>query len=79
MASYPIFMERYAVLTNTYKVSVPNLPGAFSGFRIVHLSDLHYGFLVPLALIRHVVHRANQLKPDLIVCTGDYVHWCPNV
>jgi predicted RNase H-like HicB family nuclease len=40
MASYPIFMERYAVLTNTYKVSVPNLPGAVSGFRIVHLSDL---------------------------------------
>jgi len=40
MASYPIFMERYAVLTNTYKVSVPNLPSAFSGFSLVHLSDL---------------------------------------
>src|SRR3990172_7154043 len=41
---------------------------------IVQLSDLHYGFLVPLGLIRHVVERANELKPDLIVCTGDYVH-----
>jgi uncharacterized protein len=40
----------------------------------VHLSDLHYGFLVPLWFIQHVIDRSNQLKPDLIVCTGDYVH-----
>ncbi len=70
----PIFIERYIVQTNTYKVSVPNLPKAFSGFRIVQLSDLHYGFLVPIGLIKHVIERANQLKPDVIVCTGDYVH-----
>jgi hypothetical protein len=74
LASYPVFVERYIVLTNIYRVSVPNLPEAFSGFRIVHLSDLHYGFLVPLGLIRYVVDRANRLKPDLIACTGDYVH-----
>jgi uncharacterized protein len=74
LASYPIFIERYIVLTNSYRVSVPNLPESFSGLRIVHLSDLHYGFLVPLELLRHIVNRANRLKPDIIVCTGDYVH-----
>ena len=74
LASYPVFIERYIVLTNIYRVAVPNLPEAFSGFRIVQLSDLHYGFLVPLGLIRHVVDRAIGLKPDLIACTGDYVH-----
>jgi hypothetical protein len=74
LPSYPVFVERYIVLTNIYRVSVPNLPKAFSGFRIVQLSDLHYGFLVPLGLIRHVIARANRLGPDLIVCTGDYVH-----
>lgn len=74
VASYPFFIERYIVLTNYYRVSVPNLPLAFSGFRIVQLSDLHYGSLVPLELIRDVVERANKIKPDLIVCTGDYVH-----
>ena len=74
LASYPVFIERYIVLTNTYRIPVPNLPKAFSGFRIVHLSDLHYGFLVPLGLIQRVIDRANRLKPDLIVCTGDYVH-----
>jgi predicted MPP superfamily phosphohydrolase len=74
VASYPVFIERYIILTNLYRISVPNLPEAFSGFKIVHLTDLHYGFLVPLAVIRHVIHRANRLKRDLIVCTGDFVH-----
>ena len=73
-ASYPSFIERYIILTNTYRIPVPNLPSAFSGIRIVQLTDLHYGALVPLGVIQHVVERANQLNPDLIVCTGDYVH-----
>jgi hypothetical protein len=73
-ATYPVFVERYIILTNTYRIPVPHLPKAFSGFRIVQLTDLHYGFLVPLWVIRHVVSRANRLERDLIVCTGDYVH-----
>jgi len=74
VASYPVFIERYLILTNHYRIPVPNLPRAFSGFRIVQLSDFHYGPLVPLALIRHVVHRTNRLARDLVVCTGDCVH-----
>jgi predicted MPP superfamily phosphohydrolase len=40
----------------------------------VHLTDLHYGLLVPLAVIKCVVSRANYIQRDAIVCTGDYVH-----
>lgn len=74
LGSYPFCIERYIILTNHYRIAVPNLPKEFSGFRIVHLTDLHYGFLVPLSLIQHVVERANSLSADMIVCTGDYVH-----
>lgn len=74
LASYPVFIERYVVFTNFYRIPVPNLPRAFSGFRIVHLTDLHYGPLVPLWLIRKVISKANQLHRHLTVCTGDYVH-----
>lgn len=73
-ASYTVFIERYIILTNHYRIPVPNLPQAFSGLRIVHLTDLHYGPLVPLAIIRHVIQRVNRLERDLVVCTGDYVH-----
>lgn len=74
VASYPFFIERYLVLVNHYKIPVPHLPLEFSGFRIAHLTDLHYGFLNPLCFIRHIINRTNALKPDITVCTGDYVH-----
>jgi predicted MPP superfamily phosphohydrolase len=74
VASYPVFIERYLIQVNRYRIPVPNLPQAFSGFRIVHLTDLHYGSLVPLAVIRYVVRQALRIEPDMIVCTGDYVH-----
>lgn len=73
-ANYPLFIERYLIVTNRYRISVPHLPEAFRGLRLVQLADLHYGSLVPLNVIRHVVRRANRLPRDVIVCTGDYVH-----
>lgn len=73
IVSYSFFIERYIVQVNEYRVPVPNLPEEFSGFRIVHLTDLHYGFLVPMKLMKWVVHKSNGLRKDLTVCTGDYV------
>jgi predicted MPP superfamily phosphohydrolase len=55
VAAYPIFIERNIVLTNIYRIPVPNLPKNFSGFRVVHLTDFHYGPLVSLKFIRNVV------------------------
>ncbi len=74
LASYPVFIERNLVQINTYRIPVPSLPKSFHGFRVVHLTDLHLGFLVSEAFIKGVVKKSNNLKPDAIVCTGDYVH-----
>ena len=74
LASYPVFIERNWVQINHYRIPVPHLPEAFQGFRVVHLTDLHLGFLVAQSFIENVIKRANRLKPDIIVCTGDYVH-----
>lgn len=74
LGGYSVCVERYLVETNRYRIRVPHLPQAFSGFRIVQLTDLHYGPLVPLAVIRYAVDQANRLVHDAIVCTGDYVH-----
>lgn len=67
------FAERYLVQVNRYRIPVPNLPPQFNGFTIVHLTDLHYG-LVSKSFVRNVVNKANSLKRDVIVCTGDFVH-----
>jgi uncharacterized protein len=74
VASYPVFVERYIIVVNRYRIPVPHLPEAFTGFRIVHLTDFHYGLLVPLDVIRYVVSRTNQIPRDAVLCTGDYVH-----
>ena len=73
MASYPFMIERYIVHVNHYRLSVRDLPESFEGFRIVHLTDLHYGSLVPLWWLRRVMRLTTKQKPDLIVLTGDYV------
>lgn len=72
-AAYLFFFERFIIRVSRHRIPVPNLPPAFEGFRIVHLSDLHYGPLQPLSTIRYAVWRANRLRRDIIVCTGDYV------
>lgn len=72
--SYPVFIERNWVQINKYRIPVFSLPKAFNGFRIVHLTDLHFGRLVSESFIAKVIKKANSLEPDIIVCTGDYVH-----
>ncbi len=74
LLAYPFFVERYLVQVNHYKIAVPNLPPAFSGIRVVQISDLHYGALVPRSFVQSLISRVNKLYPDLIICTGDYVH-----
>ena len=72
--AYSVLIERCAIETNTYRIPVPNLPPAFAGFRIVQLTDIHHGVLTPLSLVQAVVSRANRIKRDITVCTGDFVH-----
>jgi len=71
---YTTMVERYLIVVRRYRIPVPRLPPAFEGWTLVHLTDLHLGALVPLAVIRYVVDKANRLPKDALVCTGDYVH-----
>ncbi len=59
---------------NTYKIPVSHLPKSFNGFTIVQLSDIHYGFGIPLSVVERVIHQVNLIEKDVIVCTGDYIH-----
>lgn len=58
-----------------YKLDVPvkNLPASLDGFTIVQLSDIHASPLLDKERLIRVVDQTNQLKPDLIVLTGDIV------
>lgn len=58
-------------------ITLPRLPSALDGLRIVQLSDLHVSDVVTRAWVRDVVERVNAGDPDLIVLTGDFVDGHP--
>jgi len=57
------------------RVTIPlrNLPGRFDGFTIAQVSDLHVGPTIRARRTRQVVESVNELQPDLIALTGDFV------
>jgi predicted MPP superfamily phosphohydrolase len=56
---------------------IPELPPAFEGFRILHLTDLHVD--MDEANLQAVIDRITPLDYDLCVLTGDYrrLTWGP--
>jgi predicted MPP superfamily phosphohydrolase len=54
-------------------IFIQGLPSALEGFRIVQISDIHYYPFTKLELVDRAVQMANELQPDLVLLTGDYV------
>ena len=63
--------NRYTVRNEVFESK--DLPQAFDGYRIVHLSDAHVGTWGndTDGLLKQMVDDINALKPDAIVFTGD--------
>lgn len=73
---YIHFIEPRLVKTSSLKIPIKKLPRSFNFFRIVQISDLHYGPTnnVP-SFFKKCVQKVNELKPDLVALTGDYLQW----
>ena len=57
--------------TNYYSQQVPS---AFDGYKIVHISDLHLSsFADSPNFLQHIIDTINAQQPDLICFTGDFV------
>ena len=54
------------------------LAPAYSGLRIVHLTDIHHSLFTPLERVERAVHLANRLRADIVALTGDYVTMSPD-
>ena len=55
------------------EIEVEDLPRAFDGFRIVHLSDLHCSAAARREHMKGIVAQANTLNADIVCITGDFV------
>ena len=65
--------EPYMLSIEHQRIQLNRLPGAFDGFRVVQLSDIHHGPFSSSEQIEQAVETANRLKPDIIALTGDYI------
>lgn len=61
--------------TREVDIPVEGLPESMKGLRIVQLSDIHLGSWVTTKPIEKAVEIVNELKPDLVLFTGDLVNF----
>ncbi|CAN5841476.1 metallophosphoesterase [soil metagenome] len=68
------FSNKYNYNVRKIKLAFSNLPAAFKGLRIIHVSDIHSGSFTDKAAVEHGVQMVLDQKPDLILFTGDLVN-----
>ncbi|MCX8051790.1 MAG: metallophosphoesterase [Chlorobi bacterium] len=59
------------------EITLRSLPRAFDGIRIVQISDIHAGSWRSPQPFRRARALIEQLKPDVLVVTGDFVNFDP--
>jgi uncharacterized protein len=73
IALYAGEIERHWIEISSRDVFLPSLPPAFDGFRIAQVSDIHMDEFSEPFFVRDVVNRVNNLNPDAVFLTGDFV------
>jgi uncharacterized protein len=73
LAIYGVVLDRHWLETSHYDVHLPGLGAGLDGFRAVQLSDIHIDEFTEPYFVREAVDRINQLAPDAVFLTGDFV------
>lgn len=60
------------------RIRIARLPQALSGLKLVQISDLHFYEYTDPAYYQNVANVVNGMQPDLILLTGDVVHYGPD-
>jgi hypothetical protein len=54
-------------------LKLPHLPRAFSGFRLLQISDIHAGYWMTPERFASIVDLIKEQSPDLVAVTGDVI------
>jgi predicted MPP superfamily phosphohydrolase len=81
LGSLPFMSLIYGMVRGAYdyqvkniKLTLPHLPAAFQGYKIVQISDLHVGSFVSTSPLEEAVRIINEQQADIILFTGDLVN-----
>lgn len=70
---YARFKATTGIKVNEYKITNQSIPEDFHGVKVVQLSDIHFGNTTDINQLKLIVKKINQIKPDIVVFTGDLV------
>ncbi len=70
---YGSFVTNKTLQVEQENLYFDNLPDAFDGYKIVHISDLHVGSYIGKnkSFLRKTIDSVNAQKPDAVMFTGD--------
>ncbi len=68
------FSNKYKYQVKKIQLAYENLPTAFKGMKIVHISDIHSGSFLDKQAVEHGIEQILNEKPDVILFTGDLVN-----
>jgi predicted MPP superfamily phosphohydrolase len=68
------FWNKYRYQLKRVRLSFANLPTAFRGIKVIHISDIHSGSFTDKAAVKKGVEKIMKQQPDLILFTGDLVN-----
>jgi predicted MPP superfamily phosphohydrolase len=68
------FKNQYNYQVRTIKMVFKDLPAAFKGLKIAHISDIHSGSFMDTEEVLRGIETINGLSPDVILFTGDLVN-----
>jgi uncharacterized protein len=75
LAAYSNVIARHWIEITRPDIRLTGLPAAFDGLRIAQLSDIHMDEFTEPFFLHHVIDRINQLQPDVVLLTGDFVSY----
>ncbi|MGA7157260.1 MAG: metallophosphoesterase [Acidobacteriaceae bacterium] len=73
LATYSGTYARHEFEITHKTVPIRDLPDGFANFRIVQMSDIHLEEFTEPSFLERMVAEVNELNPDLVLITGDYV------
>ncbi|OYU53939.1 MAG: metallophosphatase [Chitinophagaceae bacterium BSSC1] len=68
------FSNKYNYQVRRVKLAFENLPTAFKGTKLVHISDIHSGSFQNKEAVNHGIDLILKEKADMILFTGDLVN-----
>ena len=79
LIAYGSFIERNCFRVKEITIRTENIPEAFDGYRIVHISDIHArSFSGREKHLQRAMDKINGLAPDMIAFTGDLITMTPD-